>query len=183
MFDYLATNPDATIRFHASDMVLNIHSDASYLSSENAKSRASGHFFLGSVPKDGEPITLNGVIFTLCTILKSVASSAAEAELGALFVNVKERCTVRLALAELGHPQPLTPIHCDNATATGIANGIIKNNAPAPWNAIFLRLGPSETQAIWREMVPRSRKLRWLHHQTSPCTAPYTSTSHLLADE
>ena len=55
MLDYLAWHPDATIRFYASDMILNIHSDASYLSAKGAKSRASGHFFLGSVPKDGQP--------------------------------------------------------------------------------------------------------------------------------
>ena len=89
MLDYPATNPDATIRFHASDMILNKYSDASYLSAKNAKSRASGHFFLVSVPKDGEPITLNGVIHTLCTILKCVVSSAAEADLGTLLMNVK----------------------------------------------------------------------------------------------
>lgn len=44
MLDYLATNPTATIRYYASKMILNIHSDASYLSEPNAKSRASGHF-------------------------------------------------------------------------------------------------------------------------------------------
>jgi hypothetical protein len=27
MLDYLATHPDATIRYHASDMILHIHSD------------------------------------------------------------------------------------------------------------------------------------------------------------
>ncbi len=32
LLDYLATHPDATIRFRVSDMVLNVHSDASYLS-------------------------------------------------------------------------------------------------------------------------------------------------------
>jgi hypothetical protein len=42
MFDYLATHPDATIRYHASDMILNIHSDASYLSVSNALS-PGGH--------------------------------------------------------------------------------------------------------------------------------------------
>jgi hypothetical protein len=31
LLDYLATHPDATIRYHASDMILHIHSDASYL--------------------------------------------------------------------------------------------------------------------------------------------------------
>ena len=53
VLDYLATNIDATIRFHASDMVLKIYSDASYLSAKNTKIRASGHLFLGSVPKYG----------------------------------------------------------------------------------------------------------------------------------
>jgi hypothetical protein len=31
LLDYLAARPDATIRYHASDMILHIHSDASYL--------------------------------------------------------------------------------------------------------------------------------------------------------
>jgi hypothetical protein len=31
LLDYLATHPDAAIRYHASDMILHIHSDASYL--------------------------------------------------------------------------------------------------------------------------------------------------------
>jgi hypothetical protein len=126
LLDYLATHPDATMEFCASDMILNIHSDASYLSARDAKSRASGHFFLGWMPRDNEPIRLNGAIFTLCCILKFVAASAAEAELGALFMCAKEGRIYRLTLQELGHPQPPTPIHCDNATASGIANGTVK---------------------------------------------------------
>jgi hypothetical protein len=39
LLDYLATRPDATIRYHASDMMLHIHGDASYLSVSNAHSR------------------------------------------------------------------------------------------------------------------------------------------------
>jgi hypothetical protein len=31
LLDYLATHPDASIRYHASNMILHIHSDASYL--------------------------------------------------------------------------------------------------------------------------------------------------------
>jgi len=90
LLDYLATHPDATIRYKASDMILNIHSDASYLSEPKAQSRAVGYFFLGWLPKEGSPIKINGAILTLCTFLKFVASSAAEAELGALFLNCKE---------------------------------------------------------------------------------------------
>ena len=85
-------------------MILNIHSDTSYLSERKSKSRASGHFFLDRLPRDGKPIKLNGTVYTLCTILKFVALSATEAELGALFLNVKEARIMRLTLAELGHP-------------------------------------------------------------------------------
>ena len=47
LVDYLATHPDATIWFRASDMVLNVHSDASYLLETKANSRMCGHFFMG----------------------------------------------------------------------------------------------------------------------------------------
>jgi hypothetical protein len=39
MLDYLATHPDAIIRYQGSDMILHIHSDASYLSVFNAQTR------------------------------------------------------------------------------------------------------------------------------------------------
>ncbi len=38
-FDYMATHPDAKIQYRASNMVLNVHSDALYLSAPNARSR------------------------------------------------------------------------------------------------------------------------------------------------
>jgi hypothetical protein len=88
--DYMWTHPDAIIRYCASDMILNVHSDASYLSAPKACSCAGGYFFLGSIPQDGDPIKLNGAIHITCPILKLVASSAAEAELGALFLNAQE---------------------------------------------------------------------------------------------
>jgi hypothetical protein len=96
--DYMWTHPDASIRYDASDMILNVHSDASYLSVKNAHSRAAGWFFLGSVPKDRQPIRLNGAVDVLCTVLKFVAASAAEAELGALFLNAKQAKILRITL-------------------------------------------------------------------------------------
>ena len=77
--DYLATHPQSIIRFYASNMILNVHSDASYLTAPKARSQADGHFFLGSLPENKNPIKLNGLIHSLCSILKFVASSAAEA--------------------------------------------------------------------------------------------------------
>ncbi len=108
-------------------MILNVHSNASYLSAPKARSRAGGDFFLGSIPQDNKPIIINGAIHITCTILKLVAASAAEAELGALFLNAQEAKVLRLVLEELGHPQPPTPIHVDNTTTVGIVN-----NCPKP---------------------------------------------------
>jgi hypothetical protein len=48
LLDYLATHPDAAIRYHASNMILHIYSDASYLSVSNARSHLGGLFFLGN---------------------------------------------------------------------------------------------------------------------------------------
>jgi hypothetical protein len=57
LFDYLATHLDAAIRYHASDMILHIHSDASYLSVSNARSRLGGLFFLGNKPPSKTHLT------------------------------------------------------------------------------------------------------------------------------
>jgi hypothetical protein len=56
LLNYLATNQDAKVHFRASDMVMNIHSDASYLSETNSCSRSCGHFFTGWMPKHDKPI-------------------------------------------------------------------------------------------------------------------------------
>jgi hypothetical protein len=53
--NYCATHPESEIRFVASDMILHIHSDASYLTEPDARSRAGGHFFLSSQPSPKTP--------------------------------------------------------------------------------------------------------------------------------
>ena len=138
---YAATHPDKKIRHKASDMILQIHRDASYLSEPKARSRAAGHYFLGCMPQKKQPIRLNGSVYTLCTVLKFIASSAAEEELGALLKNIKEGRVLRLTLAEIRHPHPPTPIHCDNATVVGMANENVKKHRYRPMeNEIFLQL-------------------------------------------
>jgi hypothetical protein len=47
LLDYLASNSEAKVRYHASDMIMNIHSNASYLTKTKAHSRACRHFFHG----------------------------------------------------------------------------------------------------------------------------------------
>ena len=46
LLNYVASNPNATLTYVASDMCLHVHSDASYLSAPKARSRAGAHFFL-----------------------------------------------------------------------------------------------------------------------------------------
>jgi len=68
----------------------------------------------------------NGQIHVLCQIMCQVLSSAAKAKLGALFLNAQALCPVCIALEELGHPQPTTPLQTDNNTASGIVNDTVK---------------------------------------------------------
>jgi len=91
LFDYIATHPNAKVRYHALDMILNIHSDASYLSDKKARSRIAGQYFLQSNPESGKPILTNGAILAFCGILKFVVASAAETELGAFCMNIANR--------------------------------------------------------------------------------------------
>ena len=149
LLDYLASNIDAKVRFHASDMIMNIHSDASYLSEPQARSRACGHFFMGSIPKNGEPIKLNGAFHVNTNILRFVVASAAEAELGALFRNCQDGIIFRLTLNNLGHPQPKTPVHCDNATAVGIASNTVKRQRARAMEMRFFWVGDKVAQEMY----------------------------------
>ncbi len=90
VLDYLGVHPHAKVKFRALDMVMNIHSDASYLTEPKTRSRACWHFFMGWLPKDSKPIKLNGALHMLCSILRFVVASAAEAKLGTLFLNCQE---------------------------------------------------------------------------------------------
>ena len=118
-------HPDATIRYRASDMILRLHSDASYLSEAKARSRGAGHFYLADKPSN-LPVRNNGALLTTSVIMRNVMSSAAEAECGALFNNTREAVPLRISLTEMGYPQPPTPVDVDSSTTVGFANKRMK---------------------------------------------------------
>lgn len=97
----MTININADVRVYASDLILKLYSDASYLSAGQGRSRTGGCFFLGSIPKDGKDIKLNGKIHIRCENLKLVAVSTEGAGLGALFLGTQETIIVRLSLLEL----------------------------------------------------------------------------------
>ena len=104
-------------------MVIAVHSDASYLSETKARSQAGGHFFLS---ENYEYPSNNGAVLTIAQIIKAVMSSAAEAEIGALYINSREAVPQRHLLKEMGHPQPPTPIQIDNTTDLGVVKNTIQ---------------------------------------------------------
>ena len=124
-------------------MVLWIHSDASYLSKPKAKSRYGGHHFLGS---DQPTTDINGPILALAKILRSIMSSAAEAELAGVFYNAKAATPTRITLVEMGHPQPPTKIETDNSTAVGIVNKTTKHKMSKAMDMKFYWLRCREAQ-------------------------------------
>jgi hypothetical protein len=105
-------------------MILHIHSDASYLSVSNARSRLGGLFFLGN--KSPEQDTLNGSILNVASVIKNVVASAAESQFGACFRNAQSGALLRVTITELGHAQHPTPLRTDNSTAFRIINETIK---------------------------------------------------------
>ena len=131
MLNYVTTHPNTTIWYTASDMILHIHSNASYLSEPRARIRAGGNYFLGEIfPDMSKPPTtrprLNGTIHSIPHIMSNVMGSADEAEIGATYINGQEAVPIRTLLLELGHPQPDTPIQANNSTENGFANDTIK---------------------------------------------------------
>jgi hypothetical protein len=76
ILDYLATHPDTTIRYQKSDIIIHIHSDASYSSVSHARIRLDGLFYCGDKPPNAEK--LNGSILNSSAVIKNVVASAAE---------------------------------------------------------------------------------------------------------
>ena len=115
-------------------MVLAGHSDASHLSESKSCSRISGNFFLSN--KSINPLN-NGDVLTTAQIIKAVMSSAAEADLGTLYINCCKAIPTRHTLIAMRHLQPTTKIQIDNTMALGFFYNTI-----APWRtkAMDMRL-------------------------------------------
>ena len=124
--NYIATRPNATVRFRHSCMILHIHSDGSYLLAPKARSRSGGHFSLSSNTADPAKCPPNLPVHIIAKILRYVMGSAAEIEVGTSYINGQDAIPVRQALEEMGNPQPHTPMQVDNTFDVGFANGTVK---------------------------------------------------------
>ncbi len=141
LLNYLATQEDTVLSYHASNMVLAVHSKASYLSEPKARSRAGGHFFLSSdttIPPN------NGAVLNIAHIIKNVMSSATKAELAGLYIMACKAVYIRIILEELGHKQPPMPLQIDNAMADAVINGKIQPKQTKAMDMRFHWLQDSE---------------------------------------
>ena len=68
----------------------------------------------------------NATILNTAQLIKAVMSSAAEAKLGALYINACKAVPQRQLLIKMGHPQPPTPTQTDNTTVVGVINNNIQ---------------------------------------------------------
>ena len=150
LLDYVSWHQNETIRYHASDMILHIDSDAAYLVLPRARSRLAGHFFLGPDPTKTPVTTSNGPLLTECKTICHVVSSAAEAETAALFHNAQAARPIRYILTELGHPQPPTPLKTDNATANAFIHQTMRHKRSKSWDMRYWWLKENSAQSEFK---------------------------------
>ena len=167
LLNYVATHTRPRTRYRASDMILQIDSDASFQVCEGAKSRVGGYHYLGS--KDYKEF--NAPISVIAKVIKPVMGSAAEAEVAALHMNAQEAIPIRHCLEELGHKQPPTRIRTHNQTAQGFIRGTIKQKRSRTFDRQFWWLKDRTAQlqfdVIWDPGIYNLADYYTKHHPGS----------------
>ena len=112
----------------------------------------------------------NGAMHTVTQIIKTVMSSAAEAEIGALFINCCKATPAWHLIEAMGHCQPPTPIQTDNSTALGVVTN---------------RIQPTWTKAMdmrfhWLRCLENQRQFR-TYWRTGPTNKGDYVTKHHAA--
>jgi hypothetical protein len=100
-------------------MILCAHANTSFHNESKGRSKPGAHIFISK----NKPFTKhNGPVLSISQIMKFVMSSAAKAELGALYTTAKEMVPLCQTLIKMGWSQPCMPIQTDNSTVIGITN-------------------------------------------------------------
>jgi hypothetical protein len=148
-------------------VVTTVHSHASYLSKSKARSRAGGHFFC---TKDKLFPADNGLVLAVPQIINAVMSSAAKAELGALYIDARKAIPMRHLLIKMGHPQPPTPIQVNNTTALGVVKSTIQPKQTKAMDMHFhwlqYRTNQKQFLTYWREGKTNIGDYTTKHHST-----------------
>lgn len=134
LLDYCATHPDATIQYTTSNMIIYIHSSASYKSEFKSCSHMGGIFLSDQITNPTKPPTKqptqNGAIQTASCILKWPCYQPLKMNFLVCFYNAHKGAALCHVLIKMNYPQPATPIQTDNSIATGITNGTVRQYKP-----------------------------------------------------
>ena len=149
-------------------MILVLETDAAYLVQPEARSRASGWFVLTNTP--ATTIKINAPIHVMCSTIKIVVASAAEAEIASIYLGCQRACPLRILLTELGHPQPPdgTPIFTDNRTAKGILTSLCRQKLSKAFDMRYYwikdRIKQKQFKLTWRPGVDNMADYFSKHH-------------------
>ena len=117
------------------------------------------------MPNPNAPVHVN------CKLLKLVAASSFEAELGGLFHNGQDGEHVRTILEEMGHEQPTTMMVTDNLAANNIANDIGKQKRSRAIDMRFYwikdRVKMGHFHVFWRPGTENIADYWTKHHPAS----------------
>jgi hypothetical protein len=108
LLQYVYSHQNNGIRYYASNMVLQVMSDASYLSRPKARS------VCGSFSYFGLPTTINGPISCGSWMIDCVCASVAEAETAGGFQAAQTAFHHRRIASDLAYPQRATALRMDN---------------------------------------------------------------------
>jgi hypothetical protein len=103
-------------------MILKCHSDASFGSSSEFRSRSGGIYYFGNKNDN----MINGPVQILSSIQKTISASVAEAEYIALFDNGQNILAISNTLLAIKYPTQIPTIYTDNECAVNMANENIK---------------------------------------------------------
>ena len=115
-------------------MVLSSHSDAVYLNVSRACSCAGAHIML---MEDVPVPSYNGPFLTVAQIIACVMSSAAEAELGGIYICAMEIASLCQSLVEMGWPQSRSPVQFDNSPTIGVTHQTVTPRKTKPLDIQF----------------------------------------------
>ena len=172
LLDYTYTYANVFVRFYASDMQLEVDSDAAFLVLPNSKRRIAGYLRLLHHQDSPNRFHVDkGPILVKVLTVKTVLTSAAEAETHGVFHNAKHVLPLVHMLKEMEHPQRNpTRIRMDNSTSSGFANNNIVLKHSKFWDLKLHWLRDKQTNAFflffWNKGKNNGSDYSTKHHST-----------------
>ena len=97
--NYATTHPEDIIWYHSIVMILHVHINAFYLSTPRVRSRTGGHYILTDPFNDTTTLPKpNGPVQSVSKIMENVMEYAAEAKIGAAYINGQEAIPILTTL-------------------------------------------------------------------------------------